>query len=481
MGESYDNEIFDLAIVGAGVCGASIARCLSAYTARIVVLEKEEDISFGVSKANSGIVHGGFHHAANSLKAQLELQGGLMFDRLHRELGFPFTRCGIIVAARSEEEMQSIQALWQRGRENGVIGIEICSQERLKMLEGQLSPDIIGGLYAPGGGIVEPYRFVFALMENALQNGVRLLHSFKLIAGERAKGIWTLKGEDGRSIQARWLVNAAGLYADEVSAAVGGEVFTIKPRKGEYLLLDRLANSKPSKVVFPVPGSISKGMLVIPTVEGTVLVGPTAEEVDDKEDRATGEEHLSRIMDSGRALIEGLRERDIIANFAGLRPSLGEDFYIDVSKKAEGLIQVAGIQSPGLTAAPAIAEYVRDLLLRNGLSLTASPEYCATLPPLKQLRNMDDLEISQMVKEDPAWGNIVCRCENVSEAEIVQAIRRGHHTLDGIKFYTRAQMGRCQGAFCIYKILKIIMRETGKSWQEVSKHGPSSEILGGEL
>lgn len=475
------DDIFDVAIVGCGVSGANIARTLSAYTARVVVLEKEEDISFGTSKANSGIVHGGFHHRRDTLKARLELEGGLMFDRLHRELGFPFTRCGIIVAARSEEELESVRALYERGRENGVIGIELCSRERLLALEPVLSPEVVGGLHAPGGGIVEPYGFVFALMENAILNGVQLKTGFKLIAARRTGELWELESADGRSIRARWLVNAAGLFADEVSRLAGGEEFTIKARKGEYFLLDRLAAAKPGKVIFPVPTAVSKGMLVIPTVEDTVLVGPTADEVDDKEDFATEQAHLTHIMESGKGLVPGLREADVITNFAGLRPALGEDFYIELSKKAAGLVQVAGIQSPGLTASPAIGEHVKDLLLRGGLELLARRGFVASLPPTPVLRRMDSETLDARIAEDPAWGRVVCRCENVSEAEIVTAIRRGHHSLDGVKFYTRAQMGRCQGGFCQYTIIKLIMRETGLSFDEVTKRGGASRVLGGEL
>jgi glycerol-3-phosphate dehydrogenase len=474
---------FDVAVVGCGVSGANIARRLSAYRLRVAVLEKEADVSFGTSKANSGIVHGGFHHNRKYLKARLEIRGALMFDELRRQLDFPFRRCGIIVAALHDDEMKAVEHLYLQGVENGVIGIEMCSRERILELEPKLSQDTVGGLYAPGGGIVEPYRFVFALVESAKKNGVSFFTDFRLdgAAWDERDGRWTLRAADGRSLKARYAVNAAGLFADEVSSIFGAEEFRIHPRKGEYYLLDRLTKARPDRVVFPVPTSVSKGMLVIPTVEGTVLVGPTADSTEDKTDLGTTEERLERILDSGRKMIPSISANDVITSFAGLRPCLEEDFYIEPSKKVPALIQVAGIQSPGLTASPAIGEYVKDLLKGIGLELTEKPDWEPVLAPHPRARDADPYERDQLIERDPAYGNIVCRCEHVSEAEIVEAVRLGHTTLDGVKYFTRAQMGRCQGGFCTYKIIKIIMRETGLSYDQVTKRGGASRVLEGEL
>jgi glycerol-3-phosphate dehydrogenase len=471
---------YDVAVIGCGVSGANIARRLSAYQIKTAVLEKAADVSFGTSKANSGIIHGGFHHNKKYLKARLEIQGNLMFDQLGRELDFPFRRCGIIVAALHDDEMKTVEHLYMQGVENGVIGIELCSRDRILDLEPKLSPDAVGGLYAPGGGIIEPYRFVFALVESALKNGVHLYTDFQVSAAAHegdAAGRWTVRGKDGRTIGARYVVNAAGLFADEVSRIFGGEEFTIKPRKGEYFLMDRLTRARPDRVVFPVPTAVSKGMLVIPTVEGTVLVGPTADSVEDKTDYATTAEHLERILDSGKTMIPSLSRSDVITSFAGLRPCLGEDFYIEPSKKVPAFVQAAGIQSPGLTASPAIGENVKNLLKDMGLNLTEKSGWDPLVKNRPRSRELSPFELDALIAEDPAWGNMVCRCENVSEAEIVQALRLGHDTLDGVKYFTRAQMGRCQGGFCTYKIIKIIMRETGRTWEEVTKHGGASRLL----
>ncbi|MDR0503181.1 MAG: FAD-dependent oxidoreductase [Treponema sp.] len=480
-----ESELLDVAIIGCGVSGANIARRLCAYSIKTAILEKAADVSFGTSKANSGIIHGGFHHNKKYLKARLEMQGSLMFDQLKRELNFPFRRCGIIVAALHHDEMQVVEHLYMQGVENKVIGIELCSRQRILELEPKLSADTVGGLYAPGGGIIEPYRFVFALVESALKNGVRLLTNFRVSGAERQKDgggdYWIIRAGDNREVKARYVINAAGLFADEVSKIFGAEEFSISARKGEYFLLDRLTKACPSRVVFPVPTAVSKGMLVIPTVEGTVLVGPTADDAEDKNDFSATANHLEKILVSGKTMIPSLSHNDVIASFAGLRPCLGEDFYIAPSQKAQGLVQVAGIQSPGLTASPAIGEYVKNILLEMGLQLTEKPGWNPYVEDRPLARELDSSGLDNLIAKDKAWGNIVCRCENVSEAEIVQAVRLGHTTLDGIKYFTRAQMGRCQGGFCTYKIIKIIMRETGLSWDEITKHGGESRVLAGVL
>ena len=473
---------YDVAVIGAGVSGAAIARKLSRYRLATVLLEKEADVSFGTSKANSGIIHGGFHHDAKYLKTRLEVAGAPLFDQLHRELGFPFRRCGILVAAMHLDEMRAVEHLYRQGRENGAPGIELCSRARMLELEPKLSAETVGGLYAPSGGIIEPYRFVFALVENARHNGVILETGFAVSkAGQSAESSWLITAAYGRSVSARYVINAAGLFADAVSAVFGAEEYKIEGRKGEYFLLDRMAASCPERVIFPVPSSISKGMLVIPTVEGTTLIGPTADKVDDKTDLSTTASRLALITASARTLVPSVSERDVITSFAGLRPVLGEDFYIALSERVPRFVQVAGIQSPGLTSSPAIAEYVKDLLLKDGLVLSENPAYDPFLPPPVHVRNLPPAERALLVEKNPAYGNIVCRCEEISEAEIVEAIRHGHATLDGIKFYTRAQMGRCQGGFCTYKIIKLIMRETGLSFDAITKRGVGSRILEGEL
>jgi glycerol-3-phosphate dehydrogenase len=481
-----NEHIYDVAIIGAGVVGASIARRLSAYELSTVLIEKESDVSFGVSKANSGIIHGGFHHSKETLKARLEVTGNIMFDRLQQELHFPFKRCGILVAAFSPEEMKTVERLYMQGVENQAIGLELCGRDRVRSLEPKLNPDVVGGLHAPSGGVIEPYRFVFSLIESAQKNGVYLQTQFEVTEVQEKKKeeeqYFLIRSKSGEELAARYAVNAAGLFADQVSALFDAEQFRIIPRKGEEFLLDRNAAGLTGKVVFPVPSSVSKGMLVIPTVEGTCMIGPTALVQESKEDLATSKENFERIFSSARRLVPAISERDIINSFAGLRPTMeSEDFYIDISRRQPHLIQAAGIQSPGLTAAPAIGDYVKDLLKKAGLKLLEKPDYDPFIEKVPRLRNVAPYDADELIKENPSYGEIVCRCESVSEAEIVAAIHKGHTTLDGIKFYTRAQMGRCQGGFCTYKILKIIERETGMSIHEVTKRGGDSYVIPSEI
>lgn len=473
-----NTEPYDVAIVGAGVVGASIARKLSSYNLRVALLEKECDVSFGVSKANSGIIHGGFHHGSEYLKSKLEVQGNRMFDQLEQELHFPFRRCGIIVAAFSIEEMKTVDHLYMNGIENKVVGIELCNQSRILALEPKLNGDVAGGLYAPAGGIIEPYRFVFSLVESALKNGVNLFTNFKVVSGEVKSDIFKIASENGDTIYSKWVVNASGLFADEVSEIFNAEKFKITPRKGEEFLLDRNSASRTDHVVFPVPDGVSKGILVIPTVEGTTMLGPTAIPQESKDDVSTTSVNLGMVFSSARRMVPSISQRDIITSFTGLRPVMeGGDFYIDISEKQVHFIQVAGIQSPGLTAVPAIAEYVKNLLKKDGLVLTEKSSYDPSIKELPRIRTVPPEEADRLIQSDPAFGEIVCRCESVSEAEIIAAVGHGHSTLDGIKFYTRAQMGRCQGGFCTDRIIKIIQRETGLSYEQITKRGKSSWLL----
>lgn len=472
------SKIYDVAVIGAGCCGASIVRRLSAYDLSVVLLEKCVDIGFGVSKANSGIIHAGFHHPVTSLKARLEIRGNLMFDQLHYELNFPFKRVGIIVAAFSVEEMKTIEHLYSQGIANGVPRLEVCGRERILSLEPDLNPDVVGGLFAPTGGIIEPYRYVFALVENAEKNGVEVRKNFTVCKGVREGDYWIVESKEGEYIKAKYVVNSAGLYADEVSKSFGAEEFKIIPRKGEEFLLQRNAKGLPNHVIFPVPGKHTKGILVIPTVEGTLMVGPTAEEIEDKEDLTTTLQNFEKVFIQATYMIPKISRREIITSFAGLRPTLpGNDFYIEPSKKQPNFIQVAGIQSPGLTASPAIGEYVKDILKNCGLRLVEKTDYDPYLPKPIKVREMSFEELEKLIEQRREYGNIVCRCETVSEAEIIEAIRKGHTTLDGIKFYTRAGMGLCQGAFCTYKILKILSRETGIPIEKITKRGGESWLI----
>ncbi len=474
--------VYDVAIVGGGVTGAALARRLSAFELKTALLEKAVDVGFGVSKANSGIIHAGFHHCPGTLKAKLEVQGNMMYDRLHEELKFPFKRNGIIVAAFTINELKTIRKLYEQGVANGVSGLEICGADRLFSLEPKLNRNVVGGLYAPSGGVIEPYRFVFALVESAMRNGVELYTEFEVAKVAIIDGIFEITSQTGHAIQAKRVINAAGLYADRVSAIFGAEKFKLRVRKGEEFLLDRNSPACPGHVIFPVPEKDSKGMLVIPTVDGTVMLGPTAETVEDREDLSTTGANLEMVFLRAARMVDGVSRRDIISSFAGMRPVMdGDDFYIARSDVVPKFYQAAGIQSPGLTAAPAIAEYIRKIMEKDGMEFIPKRNFDPVLPEYRKISGPSPEALDALIRQDRAYANIICRCEHVSEAEIVEAIRKGHTTLDGVKFYTRAGMGRCQGGFCSFKILKIISRETGIPIEDVTKRGGNSRIVSNRL
>lgn len=474
--------IYDVAIIGAGATGAAAAYNLSRYQLNTILLEQSREVCAGVSKANSGIIHGGFHHPSDSLKTRLELRGNQLMEKLHADLHFPYLKCGILVVAYSQDELEKLHQLYDQGVANKVPDLEFCSKKRLFELESKLDDSAVGGFFAPHGGTIEPYRYVFALVECAIKNGVSLKCDFKVAAGNFNDNYWEIEADDGRKVKACYVVNAAGLFADDVSRCLGGENYHIFPRKGEEYLLDRNSPGRPSRVIFPVPAKHSKGVLVIPTAGGTTMIGPTAEIIDDKKDTATTAGNFNQILSLTQKMVKGLSVRDLISSFAGLRPvHESEDFYIAADRKVPALIHAAGIQSPGLTASPAIGEYLVQLLHDCGLPLIADPTFDGTLPPLPETRDLSDEELLQLHQNDPGYTNIICRCETISESEIVAAVKRGHTTVDGVKFFTRAGMGRCQGGFCTAKILQIISRESGIPMEKLTKHGKGSQILTGNL
>ena len=478
------SEIFDVAIIGGGVSGSAAAYRLSRYQLKTVLLEKEADVSFGVSKANSGIVHGGFHYSAEkTLKGRLEIRGNLMYDKWHEELDFAFNRCGILIVAFKPEQMEEITRLYEQGVANSVPGIELCSKERILELEPKLSAAVYGGLFAPGGGVVEPYALVFSLVEAAKLNGVTLKTNFKVSGACDINDVWEIVSASGEKVRAKHVINAAGLFADEVSAIFGGEEFSISPRKGEEYLLDRLSPGRPERVIFPVPDKHTKGVLVIPTAGGTTMVGPTAQITDDKTDNATTELNKKAIFALAEQMVSGISEKDLITSFSGSRPVIEgkEDFLIQISEKTPRFIQCAGIQSPGLTSAPAVAELLCELLEKCGVEFKEKTVPYIYPEKVPAIREVSPEKADELFQKDPAWTNIICRCEKVSEAEIRIAVRRGHTTLDGVKLATRAGMGRCQSGFCTLEIMKIISQETGIPLPEVIKRENGGVLVSGLL
>ncbi|MFC1509864.1 NAD(P)/FAD-dependent oxidoreductase, partial [Candidatus Omnitrophota bacterium] len=439
-------KIYDVAIIGAGVVGVAISRELSRYKLKIALLEKESELAFGVSKSNSGIIHPGTQNPASSLKGRLCVQGNILTRKISKELGVDFKEVGELIIAFTEEEKTRLYELKKEAELLGVPRLEIVDREWLRKNEPNLNKDALSALYAPTAGIVSPYRLVYDLSENAIRNGVELFTETKAtsIAANMPFEIATSKG----MFKARFLINAAGLYADEVSKMVGIDNFMITPRKGQEFLLDKKKEYITNHIIFPLPAKTSKGVLVIKTSDGNPMIGPTAEEVKDKEDLSTTDEGLEKVLRQARKLVPSIDASDIIAYFAGLRPASGNDFIIRHEDKVPGFINVSGIQSPGLTAAPSIALMVCDILKKNSLSMKKKFIFYGHRKKTVHLFAISPEKTSKLIKKDAGYGDIVCRCEHVSAKEVRLAIDRGAKTLDGIKFRTRAQAGRCHGSFC---------------------------------
>ncbi len=470
--------MYDVAIIGAGVVGGMIARELAAFNLKVCILEKENDVATGATKANSAIVHAGFDAKPGSLKAKLNVEGSKMMEQIASDLGVKYQRNGSLVLAFDDADRKTVQELLARGRENGVEGLRILEKEELFALEPNLSPEVCCALYAPTGAITCPYELTLAAIGNAMDNGADLKRNFEVTGiGQEDEGCYLLFSSMD-SVRARYIVNAAGLYADRIAAMAGDTSFKINPRRGEYILLDKECGNLVSHTLFRTPSKKGKGILVSPTVDGNLLTGPTAEEMEDKEDKSTTAEGLARVMTEAKENVPAIPYGKSITSFCGLRAA-GDtgDFIINTPRP--GFINVAGIESPGLSASPAIALMVRDLLAQEGLALVKKEGHIATRPAAHAFREGSMEEKNAIIRKDPAYGRIVCRCEGVTEGEILAAIRTQPKPLDldGVKRRTRAQMGRCQGGFCTPYIMRLLAEELGIPFEKVTKSGGDSALI----
>lgn len=471
-------KIYDIIIIGGGVTGTAIARELSKYQLKIALLEKEVELAFGVSKSNSGIIHPGTQNPPNSLKGKLCVLGNKLTHQWAKELGVHLVETGELIVIFQPEEMSELLRLKKEAEELGVPQLQIVNKKWLRKHEPNLNPKAYAALFAPTAGIISPYRWTYDLAENAMKNGVEIYteHKVKNIIYKTQENTFEINTSKN-NFYSKYCINAAGLLADEMSKMVGINDFTINPRKGEEYILDKKREHIVNHILFPLPTPTSKGILVIKTSDGNPMIGPTAEEITDKTDLTTTSQGLAKVLESVQKLVPTIQEQDIIAYFAGLRPSAGQDFIIRYEDKVPGFINVAGIQSPGLTASPAMALMVRDILKKHGLTLNKKKHFHKHRPATIHLFAIPFSKSKKLIAKNPAYGDIVCRCEMVSAKEIRDAIKRGAQTLDGIKFRTRAQAGRCHGGFCTTRILKIMSEELNVPVSKLSKRGPGSEVI----
>ena len=467
--------MFDVAVIGAGVVGGMVARELTRYSLSVCILEKCSDVAMGATRANSAIVHAGFDAKEGSLKARLNVRGSEMMEDVARELGVKYKRNGSLVVGFNDEDKKTLEGLLERGRKNGVRELKLLSRDEILAIEKNIGQTVTVALHAPTGAIICPYELGMAAVGNAMDNGAELMLDFSVDKIEKSDtGYRVYAGE--RVIEAKYVINCAGAYSDDIAALTGDESFTVHARRGEYMLLDKECGELVSHTIFRCSSKMGKGILVSPTVDGNLLLGPTAEDIDDKTDTSTTAEGLASIRARAGEQVSGINFGKVITSFTGLR-SVGStgDFIIN---ERDGFINCAGIESPGLSSAPAIAEYVVELLRAAGAELKQNESFSGTRRPMHYFRELSDEEKNEVIASDKAYAHIICRCEMVSEGEILEAIRTNPkpRDLDGVKRRTRASMGRCQGGFCTPYIVELLAKELGIDYTEVTKFGGESYV-----
>lgn len=466
----------DVVVIGAGITGTAVLAELARYDLRCILVEKEPDIAAGTTKANSAILHAGFDAPTGSFKAEMNVKGNALYHEMQEEFGLDIKWTGSFVAACTDEGVETLKELKARGEANGVPGLEIWDGEKVREKEPNLSKDIKAALWAPTAGICWPFGMAQAFAENAVLNGAEVLRDCEVtgisVNDGKVEAVETSQG----TIRTKYVVNAAGVYADKISAMAGDTSFTIQPRKGEYVLFDKTAQKTlVNGVVFPVPTKTSKGILVCATTHGNVFIGPNAQNLDDKEDLSVTSAGMDEIFSGARKLCPEIPGGAAITEFAGLRAVSSTGDFILGKSEIGGLLQAAGIQSPGLTSAPAIAQYLADIIVEE-TGVQKRSDYKKGRPEEPVFRELDDEARAALIAKDARYGRVICRCETITEGEIVDAINRpcGARTVDGVKRRTRAGMGRCQGGFCGPRVIEILSHELGIPVPEVRKDGVNS-------
>ena len=473
--------MFDVVVIGGGVVGGLILRELTKYQLNVCILEKANDVAMGASKANSGIVHAGFDAPVGSMKAKFNVEGNKMMEGVCADLGVKFRRNGSLVVAFTEEDFKMINDLKARGEVNGVEGLEIIDQPRLREIEKNISDEAFAALYAPTGGIVCPYELTIAAIGNAMDNGAKLMTDFEVSAIEKMDDGYIVVSSDGQTVKTKLVINCAGLHSGEIAKMIGDSDIKIGARKGEYILLDRESGDFVQHTLFFTPTKLGKGILLTQTVDNNILLGPTAEEQEDG-NTETSANGLAFVIEKARKMCKNPPLFNTITSFAGVRAySDKHDFIIEESKSAKGVIHCAGIESPGLTASPAIAKYVVETLVGEMVVLEKNEAFNGARKPDYFFKHLTMDEKNEIIRKDPSYGKIVCRCEQVTEGEILRAIRENPPAkdIDGVKRRTRSGMGRCQGGFCQPYVSELIAKERGISLTGVTKNGKGSNLLTG--
>ena len=468
----------DVVIIGAGVTGTSLAYNLSKFKGDFLVVEKHADVCEETSKANSAICHGGYDAEPGSMKAKMNVEGNHMMREIADELSFPYKQIGTLVLCHREEDFPKLQKLYDQGIENGVSGMEIIYNEEILKMEPHVEKDVYAALYSKEAGIVDPFLMNVAYAEGSNLNGVEYKLNAEIVEIKEVDDHYILKTKDGEEIETKAVVNAAGLYSDAIHDMVMADnKFEIRARRGEYLLLDKATAGYVNHVLFNLPTEKGKGILVSPTIDENTLIGPTSDFVDDKADLVTTRKAIEEVIDKVNDTVDNVPVRQVITSFSGNRAhETSGDFILQETKK--GFFDCVGIESPGLTSAPAIGKYMAGLV-KDSLELAENPDFKAGRNPIPKTSEMTAQEHNELIKKNPKYGKIICRCEKVTEGEIIDAIHApvGATTVDGIKRRCRATAGRCQGGFCLPSIIEILSRELGVDQEEITKKGNKSTYI----
>ena len=474
----------DVLVIGAGAVGCAIARELTKYQVKVLVVDKNEDVGGDASKSNSAIIHTGYDASPGTLESELVVSANPMYDLLTEQLDIPFSRIGGILPAFNDEQFEKLPALKEKAFHNKVYDVEYLTGEQLLKIEPNLNPSVKAGLYIPRESLIDPFLFVVALAENAQENGADFLLNAAVteILTENGKvtGAKTTAGE----IEAKYIVNAAGLHCDEIAAMVGKNDYFVNPRKGQFYILDKNTSCQVNHIVLPIPTKLTKGKLMCPTIHGNMLVGPTAEDLTDKADKSTTADGLATVETDVRQLIPNVNLRDTITQYSGLRPNRNpEGLHVDVYDDLQHYVNISGVRSTGLTASVSLGKYIAQKLIEIGMSVAFNPSFNPIRRGIPRFHALSRDEQDALIKQNPLYGRVICRCETVTEGEIVDAIHRPipARSMDAIKRRLRAGMGRCQGGFCGPKVIEILARELNVPTEQITKHQNGSYMITGKV